>query len=229
MFIKLSGAISNPWHEERSLLSLKGPAAGRVVRALCDFVPPYGIREMAERSRTSLASTSRVVALPIVRHWSCEDGRGTVIGVKWEQLIRRWTDDYSLVRSNQGRGFLEPRGTEALLRNLETSAFPYSITGSFAAARIAPIAPPRLAIIYVEDIRMAAERLGLRPAESGANTLLIQPFDPVVFDRTTEAGGITYAALSQVAADLLTGLGRNPSEGEELLKWMGENENAWRH
>ncbi len=228
MFIVLNGANSNPWREERPLLSLKGPTAGRVVRALCDFTPPYKIREMAERSKTSLASTSRVVTFLDREALVVRDERGTVIDVKWEKLIRRWTDDYSLTRSNQTRGFLEPRGVEAFLRKLETSELPYSITGSFAAARIAPIASPRLAIVYVEDIRVAAERLGLRPAESGTNILLVRPFDPVVFDRTTEADGSIYAAVSQVAADLLTGPGRNPAEGEELLRWMGANQNDWR-
>jgi hypothetical protein len=229
LFVSLNGANSDPWREERPLLSLKGPTAGRVVRALCDFVPPYKIREMAERSNTSLASTSRVVALLDREALVAREERGTVIDVKWEQLIRRWTDDYSLNASNQVRTFLEPRGIEMLLRKLEVSDWPYSVTGSFAAIRVAPIASPRLAVIYVEDIRIAAGQLGLRPVESGTNVFLVQPFDPVVFERTTKSNGITYAALSQVAADLLTGPGRSPAEGEELLKWMGENQDAWRY
>jgi hypothetical protein len=36
------------------------------------------------------------------------------------------------------------------------------------------------------------------------------------------------ASPSQVAVDLLTGPGREPSEGEELLLWMKGNEAAWR-
>ena len=237
VFITLTGANSNPWRGERPLLSLKGSVAGRVVRALCDFVPPYKIRELAERSGTSLGSTSRVVTFAEREALLARDKRGTVVDVKWEQLIRRWTEDYSLTRSNQMRSFLEPRGVEALLRKLETSEVPHSITGSFAAMRVAPIASARLAVLYIgnigaangDNIGAAAEQLGLRPVESGTNALLAQPFDPVVFDRTTKSDGITYAALSQVAADLLTGPGRSPAEGEELLKWMGENQDAWRH
>ncbi len=229
VFIALAGANSNPWREAHPLLSLKGPVAGRVVRAFCDFVPPYKIRELAERSGTSLGSTSRVVSFLDRQALVTRDERGMVIDVKWEQLIRRWIDDYSLMRSNQTRAFLEPRGIEILLRKLETFEMPYSITGSFAAARIAPIASPRLAVVYVKESGMAAEQLGVRPVESGANVLLVQPFDPVVFDRTTEAGGVRYAAPSQVAADLLTGPGRSPAEGEALLEWMRENQHVWRH
>jgi hypothetical protein len=62
LFIERAGATSNPWTEVRPLRSLKGGIAGRVVRALCDFRPPYGIRELADRSQTPVASISRVVS-----------------------------------------------------------------------------------------------------------------------------------------------------------------------
>lgn len=39
------------------------------------------------------------------------------------------------------------------------------------------------------------------------NVALVQPFDDVVMNRTSERDGLKVAALSQVAADLLTSLG----------------------
>ena len=33
---------------------------------------------------------------------------------------------------------------------------------------------------------------------------------------------------SQLAVDLLTGPGREPSQGEQMLIWMEQNEDAWR-
>ena len=44
----------------------------------------------------------------------------------------------------------------------------------------------------------------------------------------TTVDGLTIVAPSQAAADLLTGSGRMPSEGEELLDWMKDNERVWR-
>jgi hypothetical protein len=35
-------------------------------------------------------------------------------------------------------------------------------------------------------------------------------------------------APTQLVVDLLTGPGREPSEGDELLAWMKRNEDAWR-
>jgi hypothetical protein len=80
----------------------------------------------------------------------------------------------------------------------------------------------------VDDIEAAAERLDLRPTEVGANVILAEPFDPLVYERGRELDGITYVAPSQNAADLLTSPGRGPSEAEELIEWMTRNEGAWR-
>ena len=63
--------------------------------------------------------------------------------------------------------------------------------------------------------------------QSGANVLLLRPYDPVVFERTWSEDGLVFASLRQVVADLLTSPGRAPSEGQELLRWMGEHVRGW--
>jgi hypothetical protein len=83
-------------------------------------------------------------------------------------------------------------------------------------------------VVYVDDALKAADELKLRPADAGANVLLVEPFDEVVFERTLLRDALVTASPTQVAADLLTGPGREPSEGEELLDWMTENEGVWR-
>lgn len=40
------------------------------------------------------------------------------------------------------------------------------------------------------------------------------------------ASDLLTAALSQAAADLLTSPGRGPNEGDVLMQWLQENENA---
>ena len=123
---------------------------------------------------------------------------------------------------------LEPRGLPRLFQKLREAEFAYAVTGSFAGNRYAPLAEPRLATVYVADLGDAMNRLGLRPADTGGNVLVGQPFDPVVFDRPERDDGITYARVTQVAADLMTGPGRGPAEAEGLIEWMGFNEEAWR-
>ena len=58
--------------------------------------------------------------------------------------------------------------------------------------------------------------------------LLLLPNDEWAFEGAQEEEGLLYAAPSQVAADLLTSPGRGPAEGEELIRWMAENQEKWR-
>ncbi len=82
-------------------------------------------------------------------------------------------------------------------------------------------------MIYTDHVDTAMRFLDLRETDLGANLLIAEPFEPVVFDRTDTIDGLVLVAPSQAACDLLTGTGRMPSEGEELLDWMRLNERTW--
>lgn len=228
LFIESSGANRDPWHRSSGLRSLKGPAAGAAVRALVDFVPPYGIRELAERAGVSAPTLSRVVELLEREALVEREPRRPVERLDWEGTIRRWTADYGVAETNQIAAYLEPRGLPALANKLRTLERRYALTGSMALPDEVSVAPARLAMIYTRDVTGLASELDLRPTDTGTNVLLLEPFDDVVFARTAERQGLIAVACSQLAADLLTGPGRAPTEGEELLAWMKDNEDAWR-
>lgn len=198
------------------------------MRALCDIKPPYGVRRLAQIAAASPAAVSRTLAF-LDREALVKRGRrGEVVDVDWSALVRRWVQDYEFLSSNTIMTFLEPRGIPGLVSKLRSFRRPYAVTASLAAARRAPVAAPRVAAVHVGDPPGAAESLGLRPAEAGANVMLVRPFDPVAFERTSVEDGLTFAAWSHVAADLMTSPGRAPSEGEELVAWMSKHEDAWR-
>lgn len=228
LFIKQDGAKKDPWPSDEALRTLKGRGAGRAVRALLDFQPPYGVRELAERAKVPLGSLSRTVDLLDRDGLVTKDGRGPITDLDWEGVIRRWAKDYDITTSNRVSTFLEPRGLAALQTKLGKLKRRYALTGAFAAQRFSPVAPARLAAIYVNDVIGWSERLDLRPTDSGVNVWLLEPYDDVVFDRTASRDGVVCVSPTQLAVDLLTGPGRDPSEGEELLAWMKGNERAWR-
>ena len=229
LFVRASGAARDPRREERPARTLKGAKAGRVVRALCDFAPPVGVRELAGRSGVDPGYVSRVFSLLEKEDLIRRESRGPVTNVDWQALIRRWSQDYSLFGSNRTGSYLEPRGLSSLLRKLRDLDLRYAATGSLGSASVAPVAPARLAVLFVDDMQDTAARLDLRPAEAGANVILAEPFDSVVYERCREQEGTSYVALSQNAADLLTSPGRGPNEAEELMNWMARNEDAWRY
>ena len=227
LFISTDGVDRDPWPRDHKLQSLRGRGAARAVRAIVDTIPPYGVRELAQSTSVSAPTLSRVLDL-LEREAIVTRVRGAVSAVDWQGAIRRWTEDYDQTESNTSTVALEPRGLTALEKKLFTTKLRYVATGAFAAQRFDPIAPARQAAIYVTDVIEFIDHLDLRETEAGTNVVILEPFDPVVFDRAVDRDGLRCVAPSQLAADLLTGPGREPSQGEHLLKWMENNEHAWR-
>ena len=232
VFLDGRGADRDPDRKPRALRSLKGAAAGRVVRALCDFSPPYGVRTLAQASSTPLGTVSRVVRFLEEEALVTRDEKKRITGVDWPALVAYWARDYGVTTSNVVRSYLEPRGLAALTTKI-VKLGRYAVTGSLVGPGIAP---PRLAMIYVEDVERAAEALELVPTEAGANVWLLEPYDSVVFERTqsvpiasaSETPIVVVAAQTQVVADLMTSPGRGPREAEALIEKMKGTEHAWR-
>ena len=124
--------------------------------------------------------------------------------------------------------YLAARGLAPTTDKLKGVSAQYAVSGSWAATQFAPVAPTRLLLCYVDDPEALARELDLRPTEAGANVALVTPYDPIVYERTSQKTGVTVAALSQIAVDLLTSPGRGPNEGDALIEWMCTNEQIWR-
>lgn len=230
LFLADRGADRDPWRGPgRPRGTLQGPPAARVVRALIDFAPPYTVPELSARAGASTGATYRVIEFLEEEGLVERQRYGPISDVRWRKLLQRWSEDYGFAKSNTVQTFLEPRGLNALTDRLTAVGdLDYVVTGSLAAERVAAYAPARLATLYVRDLPAVADALGLRRTETGANVALASGKYDVVFDRAEVVNGVRVAALSQVAVDLLTGPGRNPSEAGALLDWMEADESRWR-
>lgn len=230
IFVVKEGADRDPWRTpDRPTSSLRGTPAARVVRTLVDLPPPWKIRELARAAGTSLGSTSRTVDFLAREALVKRDDAGAITDVDWPALLERWAADYDLARRRRVVRLLAPRGVESIEEALRPWNGEYAVSGSMAAARWAPYAQPRLALVYVPDADELLSRLGLREAPSRPNVLVIEPDDDYVLARAVQRDGLRLAAPSQVAVDLLAGPGRNPEEGQALISWMRTNEPAWRN
>lgn len=229
VFIVTQGANSDPWRSpERPTSSLRGKPAARVVRTLVDLRPPWKVRELAQAAGTSLGSTARTVDFLAREALVERDTSGAIVGVDWPALLERWAADYDLVKRRRVVRLLAPRGLDSIEDALRGWKGRYAISGSMAAARWAPYAEARLALVYSPDVDKLLSRLGLREPPSRPNVVLIEPDDDYVFEREVERDGLRLAAPSQVAVDLLAGPGRNPEEGRALIDWMTAHEREWR-
>ena len=227
LFIDTQGAAKDPSPPTRSKARVQGPKAGRLIRFLVDIRPPYGVRDLADSSGLAVSYVSRVLETLDGEALVERSKRGGVESVDVAPLLRRWAETYDVFRSNKTQRYLAPGGAAAALQQLAAVDGGVAVTGSFAASRLAPVAAPALLAVYTDRPQVIAETLNLIPADQGANVALLAPFDPVVWERTSIADGITYVAPTQAAVDCLTGNGRMPAEGDALLQWMAENESSW--
>jgi hypothetical protein len=233
IFLRDVGATTDPWKRPgRPKGRLTGEPSARVVRALADFAPPYSVPRLMELSGASSGGAYRVVELLDDLAMITRAPTGVIEDVSWRMVLERWAQDYGFMRTNAVATYLAPRGIphlKARLADVDVRELPrYVVTGSLATEAWEAYAPARTAMIYVEDPPRFADLLDLRPVGSGANVLLARNKYDVVFERVQPQGGISVAAPSQAAVDLLTGPGRNPAEAEALLDWMERNESDWR-
>lgn len=234
LFIDRVGASRNPFTDadDRRLKSLKGPGAARVVRALLDARTPVGVRALAEVAEVGPATSSRVLEL-LVREDLVERGvDGGVANVAKLSLARRWCADYGLSSSNQAVPMLAARGIDQVLSGLRSYQGEYAITAEAATRPYLPkgqaaVAPLALLTIFVPDATAAAENLQLRPVDRGANVVLVEPFDQVVYRGARVKNRLTYSAPSQVVADLLNGPGRAPEEAASLIEALATSDEGW--
>lgn len=230
LFISADGAARNPAPRPRGRPLVRGPRAARLIRLLADVRPPYGVSELARAANLTPGYVSRLLDALDSEALVARSRRGVVEQVDFVALLQRWSESYDVLQTNRAFAFLAPNGAADAVQRLAASASNgrYLITGSFAAVRMAPVAAPALLLAYSDDPTVLARELGLLPADEGANVVLLAPFDPVVWERSTRDDGLRYACPSQVAADCLSGTGRMPVEAEALLDWLLANERAWR-
>lgn len=218
-------------------VTLAGPRAGRVVRFLVDFPPPYRPTDIAEAVGVSLPWVSRLLTQLQEQLLVRREGRD-VVRVDWPELLRARAASYDLLRHNPHVGALAPRGIGAVLDQLRKLHLTdeerprVAVTGHYAARMIAPLTSGGQLMLYTEagphPPHQIAEELGLFEVDEGAEVLLLRRHDEVVFERCRVVDGVPHVAYSQLVLDGLGGPGRMPSEAEAVLEYMSENESSWR-
>jgi hypothetical protein len=232
VFIETQGARQDP-RTTKPRSGIRGAKAGAVVRALVDAAPPYTGAEIARAAEVNEGYLSRILDTLVDEGLIDRERAGPVTRVDWPAMLQRRARALDLFRPVGTHRYIARQGTSAVLDRLRSRSpdgrrIP-TITGSFAASKIAPVAAPSLLVVYAMDPRKLADELELLPAEAGADTVLIRPENDVVFVRATRDDGVAWAAPSQVAIDCLSGTGRMPSEGEAVIGWMREHETEWRY
>jgi hypothetical protein len=219
VFISTRGDEQSPWAVPRSSRSLHAPKACRIVRALADGETPFGVRQLAAIAGTDPGYVSRLLDLFHREELIEREPRGPILAVHVARLIRRWADDYRFGEAHRFVPVVHPHGVPGALARLRDGEIPHALTARAGAAALSGTALPGVVAAYVDNPERVAAILGTDPTDAGtgANLLLIDPFDPFVFDGSWEASGLRYAARSQIIADLLGSPAPAPAQAASLL------------
>jgi hypothetical protein len=217
VFISSRGDERSPWTVPRSSRSLHAPKACRIVRALADGIGPFGVRQLAAIAGTDPGYVSRLLDLFHREELIEREPRGPVVAVHLARLIRRWTEDYCFVEAHRFVPVFHPHGVPGALARLRDGQIPHALTARAGAAALSGTALPGTVAAYVDNPERVAAILGADVADNGANLLLIDAFDPFVFEGTWEASGLRYAARAQIIADLLGSPAPAPAQAANLL------------
>lgn len=159
----------------RPMASTTGKASSlRLIRALCDLRPPLGLRDVAKRAGVDPGYASRIIDVLDREALVVRTQRGPITNVDWAALLRRWSQEYSPFQRQRVAWYLAPRGLASVIDKFKTVSDPYAVSGSWAATQFAPVAPPRLLLLYADNPAAVAEQLEVKPTDAGANVALAE-------------------------------------------------------
>lgn len=201
--------------------SLFSPVASRLSRILLEDVrgtPGGGLSARARRTtlvglareaNVSLGATSKIVKRLIDERYATRT-KHLLSLEEPGRLLDDWKSEYQPTKTVRKRFFSLERDPNRLAERIGTTAdrlgIPYALTSFAAASLLAPfVRGVETVEVYVPDlssVEQLSTTVELREVTTGANALLLIPYDQGVFRPTQQAGRLTLAGDVQVYLDL---------------------------
>lgn len=210
--------------ERRGLRSLLAPKATRVIRALLQAPSePTQITLLAKACSMSPAGVFFVVELLESKGFVTRDQRRRIMVSEPRRLLLEWAQNWSVEKSRANRYFSFEKGPERLISSISENAkrlgVEYAFTGMAGASFVAPFTRYEDVWVYVrgesETLRGA---LDLRPVTSGANVVILTPYDEGVFMGAHDVRGTQVVSDIQLFVDLYTNPARGQEQAEQILE-----------
>ena len=220
VYIRQTGA-PNPKVQKRDLRSLYSPKAERILRALLNEPQrAWRTTALARSVDVSLGQVANVKKLLLDREWLGVNADGMYLAHPGD-LLDDWAKTYNYRRSqvHELYSLSEIPAIEAGLAEVcEQLGLQYALTSFSAAVRIAPMVRYNRVMAYVQgDLSQVMAGAKLKSVDSGANVILLSPYDVGVFYAAAPVGGIMTASPVQAYLDVI-GLSARGQEAANAVR-----------
>ena len=168
-----------------------------------------------------MGQVSNVKRLLEDREWISTRANGFVL-TEPEKLLLEWSENYNY-RKNRILEYYSlksmPEIETDLAKVCAQNEVRYALTGFSGAARLAPAVRYQRVTAFVNEGEMdLATSLDFKPVSSGANVILLVPYDKGVFYGTQVVDGVRIASPIQIYLDLMGFRGRGEEAAKVLLE-----------
>ncbi len=221
VFINREGK-PNPFSEKRQLRSLFSTKATRIVRVLLHYPGrKWKMEHLARESEVSLGQVFAVKEMLLDKEWVTAEKDGIRV-TEPALLLKNWADNYTYTRNDVSEYYtmLPLDECERKMASMcEDEHIDYGISGFSGAARLAPSVKYNRIMIYVQgDREVLASKFSLKIAESGANVILMKPYDKGVFYGSIVKDSMRIVSPVQLFLDLHSVPGRGQEAAERLFE-----------
>jgi len=219
IFIQNTG-VPNPFSEQRRLRSLYMPKSERILRVLLSQPKrAWKTADLAAEAGVSFGLVANVKKLLADREWLGTNTDGMYLARPGE-LLDDWVKAYNYRRSQMHEFYSlsEIPAVEAgLAETCERLGVQYALTSFSAAMRLAPMVRYNRVMAYVQgDLSAVAAEARFKPVDSGANVILLAPYDDGVFYGAAPVGGIMTASPVQVYLDVIGSRARGQEAADAI-------------
>lgn len=210
--------------ERRSLRTLFAPKATRILRALLQEPgQPTTITKLAKACSMSPAGVFLVVDLLDSKGFVTRGKDRSILLTEPNRLLREWASNWTWEKSRMSSYFSFDKTADQIIARTAASTkrlgLEYALTGMAGASFVAPFVRYADVAFYLKGGKdQLVKEMDLRPTTSGANVLILDPYDEGVFAGTREIQGVRVVSEIQLFVDLF----RNPARGQEQAEAVFE-------
>ncbi len=213
----------NKYPSTRPLRSVFSPKSTRLLRVLLnDPKKPWYVKDLAKTSNLSLGQVSNLKRELLNYDYLAETDGGKLILKSPEQLLLKWTEKYSYTNNEMASFYsLDDIGVieDKIAQTASSQDLQYAFSLISGSMRVAPFLRLKRVFAYIEyDLAKFAEACQFKKVDSGANVILMRPYDEGVFYFKQKVENVSIVSDVQLYLDLNSYKERGQEAAEFILK-----------